>query len=826
LTESPLSEGCPAGTGCVNGDTNSNSTIDNISELDNAIKEITKQSQGESQNVPSPQGCPAGTGCVGSTPKTTSLLDSLNPFKPLKTEAQTVICISGPCASGGSTSGGVSGTTAPSSGTYYISLLQNPNLKIDVRDGNTADQSKLTIWNANGGVNQKWLWDSGNGKIQGLAGKCIDSGSGTAGDFLRIHSCHGGWNQKWGVYYDQTLRQRNPNTGREMCVTTQGGNVEGANLIVNECAANECGNYWNLEQFPGYDRSLVPEVCGGTKPTPPAPTVQPPITGNHKILNLFNKGLAMDISGSSTANQTRVQYWSDNNSNAQKWSYMLDNTIRGLGGKCLDSGSGTNNDWLRIHDCTGNNNQKWSVNRDYGITQGNLCIGADSMSSGSTMRLKECQVNACTTYLEYGAYTNSYSPSQVYAKGCGSFSVGGSSYSGSPSYTPPVTTPSTPTSYTPPVNGYVPPVNTQSGTGAYPEGAYLGNIKKSKYQLAVENLSSGYTKAVPRYDKPGEVVGYYNKINAFRKFYEGAVLDVKYCLNKPNWIDVIGCGATSSTFNTAKDTLIKLIASLFEGFGAGFGEAFTWQNLVLAIGAAIVTSGMSFVNQIALGFGIIAGKLTYSLFTGDAQNSASNFVNASMFDQAKAIGRIVGNLVGSIVVGTVGAGVASLGTTLVTAGNSMANNAVDTILGLWRGRLVPEFAGYGGLSYYGSNGTLSLSKVELLAFAKNSSAFVIGSIGSGKSNTSQIDDSAVEENVRIVNEVEKGTSPIWRGFSNYKGKTKTNGLDGKNRKYFEWDNTHKDIEVYNSDLKHLGTMDAVTGEMYKPAVPFRTITIN
>jgi hypothetical protein len=47
------------------------------------------------------------------------------------------------------------------------------------------------------------------------------------------------------------------------------------------------------------------------------------------------------------------------------------------------------------------------------------------MSSGSTMRLKECQVNACTTYLEYGAYTNSYSPSQVYAQGCGSFTVGG-----------------------------------------------------------------------------------------------------------------------------------------------------------------------------------------------------------------------------------------------------------------------------------------------------------------------------------------------------------------------------------------------------------------
>ena len=35
-----------------------------------------------------------------------------------------------------------------------------------------------------------------------------------------------------------------------------------------------------------------------------------------------------------------------------------------------------------------------------------------------------------------------------------------------------------------------------------------------------------------------------------------------------------------------------------------------------------------------------------------------------------------------------------------------------------------------------------------------------------------------------------------------------------------------DIEVYDKNGKHLGSMDPTTGEMYKPAVPGRTITIN
>ena len=72
----------------------------------------------------------------------------------------------------------------------------------------------------------------------------------------------------------------------------------------------------------------------------------------------------------------------------------------------------------------------------------------------------------------------------------------------------------------------------------------------------------------------------------------------------------------------------------------------------------------------------------------------------------------------------------------------------------------------------------------------------------------------------------KSEIPIWKSFDNVKGSDRKTSGTGKNKRYYEWDNTHNDIEVYDKNGKHLGSMDPTTGEMYKPAVPGRTITIN
>ncbi|UUM22179.1 hemagglutinin repeat-containing protein [Mycoavidus sp. SF9855] len=64
----------------------------------------------------------------------------------------------------------------------------------------------------------------------------------------------------------------------------------------------------------------------------------------------------------------------------------------------------------------------------------------------------------------------------------------------------------------------------------------------------------------------------------------------------------------------------------------------------------------------------------------------------------------------------------------------------------------------------------------------------------------------------------KAESPVWNGLQNAGNGIKTDG-----KQYYEWDNTHKDIEVYNKNDKHMGSMDPITGNIYKPAVPGRKL---
>lgn len=52
----------------------------------------------------------------------------------------------------------------------------------------------------------------------------------------------------------------------------------------------------------------------------------------------------------------------------------------------------------------------------------------------------------------------------------------------------------------------------------------------------------------------------------------------------------------------------------------------------------------------------------------------------------------------------------------------------------------------------------------------------------------------------------------------YKGKCKTNGEKGSKKRYYKWDRTHNDIEVFDADGNHKGSMDPVTGRIIKPAV--------
>ena len=64
---------------------------------------------------------------------------------------------------------------------------------------------------------------------------------------------------------------------------------------------------------------------------------------------------------------------------------------------------------------------------------------------------------------------------------------------------------------------------------------------------------------------------------------------------------------------------------------------------------------------------------------------------------------------------------------------------------------------------------------------------------------------------------------FWDKLLPWRGKTKTNGKSGKNRRYFEKDKTHNDLEGYDKRGMHKGSFDPDTGIQTKPAVPGRSI---
>ena len=68
---------------------------------------------------------------------------------------------------------------------------------------------------------------------------------------------------------------------------------------------------------------------------------------------------------------------------------------------------------------------------------------------------------------------------------------------------------------------------------------------------------------------------------------------------------------------------------------------------------------------------------------------------------------------------------------------------------------------------------------------------------------------------------EASESPLWKELDNFKKGFKTNGLKGNEKRYYRWDGRgeagggHKDIEVFNKNAEEIGSLDPVTGKMYR-----------
>ncbi|MFF3348877.1 PQQ-dependent sugar dehydrogenase [Streptomyces sp. NPDC002779] len=90
-----------------------------------------------------------------------------------------------------------------------------------------------------------------------------------------------------------------------------------------------------------------------------AQTWTPAADGSIKAL-----GKCLDISGGASADGTKIQLWTCNNTGAQKWAPQADGTVRNpQSAKCLDASGGTWNDGTAVHlwTCHTGANQKWTL---------------------------------------------------------------------------------------------------------------------------------------------------------------------------------------------------------------------------------------------------------------------------------------------------------------------------------------------------------------------------------------------------------------------------------------------------------------------------------
>ena len=136
-------------------------------------------------------------------------------------------------------------------------------------------------------------------------------------------------------------------------------------------------------------RNIRIKELGGTNPEP--------TPGTGPIVGLADK--CLDVNNAGTADGTKVQLYTCNGSNAQRWTVTPNSTIRALG-KCLDvSGGGSaNGTKVQLWTCNGTGAQNWSAQANGTVRnpQSGKCLDVSQNSSadGQQIHIWDCHTGA------------------------------------------------------------------------------------------------------------------------------------------------------------------------------------------------------------------------------------------------------------------------------------------------------------------------------------------------------------------------------------------------------------------------------------------------
>ena len=240
-------------------------------------------------------------------------------------------------------------------GNYYINVRSKVASSVDIPGGSAADSTAIQLYSGNSSKAQQFTFtrqSDGSYEIVNVnSGKALDVRNGVAENnaIVQQYSRNNSQAQRWFIrdsgagYYLQSA------LGNWVLDLSGGNTANGA--AIRLYAPN--GTASQLFVVSSSDASIATGV-------------------SMTITSVANKKLVTDVTGASTANGARVQLYSSNNTNAQKYRFeSIGNgtykIINANSGKVLDVSGGSTANGAALQQYTSNNTvaQQWTV-RNYG----------------------------------------------------------------------------------------------------------------------------------------------------------------------------------------------------------------------------------------------------------------------------------------------------------------------------------------------------------------------------------------------------------------------------------------------------------------------------
>ena len=240
-------------------------------------------------------------------------------------------------------------------GNYYINVRSKVTSSVDIPGGSAADSTAIQLYSGNGSKAQQFTFTRQSDGIYEIvnvnSGKALDVRNGVAENnaVVQQYSRNNSQAQRWFIrdsgagYYLQSA------LGNWVLDLSGGNTANGA--AIRLYAPN--GTASQLFVVSSSDVNIATGV-------------------SMIITSVANKKLVTDVTGASTANGARVQLYSSNNTNAQKYRFesIGNGTYKVVNinsGKMLDVAGGSTANGAALQQYTSNNTvaQQWTV-RNYG----------------------------------------------------------------------------------------------------------------------------------------------------------------------------------------------------------------------------------------------------------------------------------------------------------------------------------------------------------------------------------------------------------------------------------------------------------------------------